>query len=148
LYWLNAGKWIGFLIMGTVYAVRPFDEEMVAPIAVSVLLLACTLSLLVRHPFTMQFSRPKVLEQVANSQFFMDMNTFLTQIWFVLFVVMTASAWLAWALKPSISNAAEIILGTVVTIVVPILGMKSMPFISKWYMAQHPPPSPPPDEPP
>jgi len=131
-YWLSWFNLLTFLGMGIAFEITQFDWHLIGAITVSSLLLATICSLLVRSPFTMQMSRPmlilKGLQDFVESPNFYKMNVFLTQIWLVIFGVMTASSWIASLLIDSLGSAGQLILGTIVPIAFPVAGILLMPF--------------------
>lgn len=140
-YWLSCGTWVGYLGLGIAYEIKPFNYQLISPVTVSILTGICFVSLVSRVPFTLQMTKTRVPEELAETPWFFRLNMFLTGIWLVLFVIMAISSWISFGVGFTSGSAGEIILGILIPILVPLLGIRVIsPMFAERYKKKHPPP--------
>lgn len=122
-----------FIIL--MYTNSGFTPTLVSPVLISALCGVVIVSLCVRRPFTAQHAATRVSEEVRRSDAFLRLNMALTAFWAVLFSIMTVSVWCSYAFFRSddcATNAGSIVLGTVIPIVLPVLGFAVTPYLVEW----------------
>lgn len=134
LYWFNAASWITYLVLGIIYELDPYNPTLIRNVTISSLAVAVTLSMLARSPFTMQYARAKVSEEVAASPDFLKFNMYLSGFWLLLFAVMAACAWGSYPLVNG--SAGNVILGTVIPILVVVVGFVLSPYVVEYLKAK------------
>jgi hypothetical protein len=127
LYWFTASSWITYLILAIVYELVPYNPTLIRNITISSLVVAVLLSILVRSPFTMQYARAKVSNDVADSPGFLKLNMYLSGFWLLLFAAMAACMWGSYPF--SNGSTANVILGTVIPILAVIVGFVLSPSV-------------------
>jgi hypothetical protein len=128
LYWFTASSWATYLILAVVYELDPFNPTLIRNIAISSMVMTVLLSILVRNPFSMQYARAKVSNELANTTGFLMLNMYLSGFWLLLFAVMAACMWGSYPF--SNGSAANIILGTVIPISVIIVAFVLSPYVA------------------
>ena len=131
---------IASAVMGAWPAV-PFNCHLIAPIQVSALFLAAILSVLICYPFTIQFAKTNenIPMEVIRTQGFKKINMQLSLVWLFLFTIMTASSWVEYVYFSSQGDEkspGSIILGSVIPILVPVLGIPLMPVLAQYFKGQ------------
>ena len=129
-YWLTVSPWITYLILGIVYVIVPFSWTLISNIVVSSMFLAVLVSLLVGCPFTIQHARERVPPEVAATPGFYKLNVYLTLYWLLLFGIMMVCSWGSYPLPDD--STGNLILGTIIPIAVPIVGIKLMPAVVEY----------------
>jgi hypothetical protein len=108
------GAMLGFFVVLGVFAlVRPDSpiQDHVSTISTGFLALVAAASLVVGHPFTLDFSRDRVPASVAKSERFMAVNRTITGVWAACFAGIAAAGVLAAATdRPTLDTVATIVL--------------------------------------
>jgi len=137
LSWLEGGQWVGFLAMGVAWEATTFNYNLISPLSTSVLLGTVLVSMAAGSPFTEQYARLKVNDETAASKVFLVMNYALTAIWAIVFSIMTACAWVAYLFANELGAAGGLVLGTIIPITLPLLGMLAMPVVVARFKTKH-----------
>lgn len=139
MMFLDMTLWVGFVVMAVYDATHGFDQALAGPILSSLLLLACILSILVRYPFALQFARQSMSDEQASAETPKEVRNYcwvITVFWLMLFIIMSVSSWVAYALFRNATDKsgelAHTILGEVVPSAVPVFGFL-MTALAKWY---------------
>mmetsp|Transcript_2167 Transcript_2167/g.3192 ORF Transcript_2167/g.3192 Transcript_2167/m.3192 type:complete len:275 (+) Transcript_2167:253-1077(+) len=129
IMFLNGGLCLGFLGQAIAVSVlwgdnrQTYNCSLISPVNTSILFGVTLLSMILCIPFTMQFARAHVPEEVAKSSSFLMGNQIMTGFWLVLFAIMSAATWCAYAFYRNNQNGAGyIILATVLPIVLVLVG--------------------------
>mmetsp|Transcript_30619 Transcript_30619/g.49067 ORF Transcript_30619/g.49067 Transcript_30619/m.49067 type:complete len:272 (-) Transcript_30619:198-1013(-) len=129
IMFLNGGLCLGFLGQAIAVSVlwgdkrQTYNCSLISPVNTSILFGVTLLSMILCVPFTMQFARAHVPEEVAKSSSFLMGNQIMTGFWLVLFAIMSAATWCAYAFYRNNRRSVEyIILATVLPIVLVLVG--------------------------
>ena len=109
---LNAAMIVFFVAMGTFALIRPESglQHWAATISTAWIAIVSAASILVGHPFTLDFSRDGVSPEIAASQLFLDINRTIAWAWTGAFAVMAASRSIAHAADaPWLATALTVI---------------------------------------
>ena len=89
-----------FIAMGTFAVIRPDSglQDWAGTISTAWIAVVSAASILLGHPFTLDFSRDGVGPEIAQSKLFLDINRTIAWVWTGAFAVMAASRSIAHAL--------------------------------------------------
>jgi hypothetical protein len=116
---LNAAMLAFFLVVGTIAVLSPDSplQDYVGSLANGWFAVVAVVSLAVRHPFTLDFSRGTVPAEVEASPVFMAVNRTITWVW--------AGCWAGMAIAGVIGTAAGLsTLDTIATVVLLVVAIK------------------------
>jgi len=102
-----------FLVVGVLAVLRPDSsvQDHVDIISTAWLAIVAAVSLVVGHPFTLDFSRDSVPPEVARSSRFMSVNRTITGVWAACFAGMAVAGVIATATdRPTVQTVATIVL--------------------------------------
>lgn len=90
---LNAAMIVFFVAMGAFALIRPDSglQEWAGTISTAWIAGVSALSILIGHPFTLDFSQDDVTPEIAQSKLFLDINRTIAWVWTGAFAVMAAS---------------------------------------------------------
>ena len=137
LSWLEGGQWVGFRAMGIAWEATAFNYNLISPLSTSVLLGTVLASMAAGSPFTQQYARLKVDDETAATKVYLVMNYALSSVWAIVFAAMTACTWAAYLLASELGAAGGLVLGTILPVTLPLLGMLAMPVIVARFKAKH-----------
>lgn len=142
-YWITWVSGLAYLLMGIVYAAKPYSADLIVPLANTSYFAACLFSLLFRHPFTAQVAKMNVSEEVWNSSAFKRAHTVLTSIWLLIFFMMAGFRWLGLALNLPMNSVGQIMLGIVLPYGSLIIGLVSSKRLGRCLVNKFSPPAEP-----
>lgn len=104
---------------------------LISPVTCSGVFITGLFSMIICIPFTIQTTRLKVSEEVANSWNFVIFNQMITSIWVTAFAIMTASSWCGNLLFSDTTSVGYIMLSTVTPILVIVIAFLITPPIAE-----------------
>ena len=109
---LNAAMIVFFVVMGAFAVMRPESglQDWAGTISTAWIAVVSAASILLGHPFTLDFSRDGVSGEIAASTLFLDINRSIAWAWTGAFAVMAASRSIAHAVDaPWLATALTVI---------------------------------------